>query len=70
MIPNPKPARKLDQVPPGHRGLGRCLHETQRAYLFEYYGREIWIPKKVLVEAEGSMWAPQWTVNPSRERRQ
>lgn len=69
MIPDPKPARKLDEVPAGHRGLGRCLHETQKAYLFEYYGDEIWIPKKVLVEAEGGMWAPAWAVKKSKQYR-
>lgn len=69
VISDPKPAKVLDEVPPGHRGLGRCLHETDRAYLFEYYGDEVWIPKKVLVRAEGGMWAPQWAIKSSKERR-
>jgi hypothetical protein len=63
MIPDSQViARELDHPPPGYRGLGQCLHESIRAYLFEYFGHEIWIPKKVLVKAEGSCWAPGWAI--------
>lgn len=60
-------ARELNEVPAGYRGLGQCLHETHRAYLFQYYGHEVWIPKKVLVKAEGGFWAPAWTIESSKK---
>lgn len=62
-------AKELDHPPAGHRGLGRCLHETRRAWLFEYYGHEVWIPKRVLVKAEGGFWAPGWAIERSKNYR-
>lgn len=62
-------ARELDHPPAGYRGLGRCLHETHRAYLFEYYGDEVWVPKRVLVKAEGGFWAPAWTIESSKKHK-
>jgi hypothetical protein len=59
-------ARELDHPPAGYRGLGRCLNETQRAWLFEYYGHEVWIPKKSLVKAEGGFWGPAWAIESSK----
>lgn len=68
MIPNNLiTAKELDEIPSGYRGLGQCLHETHRAYLFQYYGHEVWIPKKVLVKAEGGFWAPPWTIESSKK---
>ena len=63
MIENPK-ARELTYAPRGYRGLGRCLRESYsgKAYLFEYYGYTLWIPKKLLVKAEGGYFAPDWAV--------
>ncbi len=70
MIPdNQVTARELDHPPAGYRGLGQCLHETHRAYLFAYYGDEVWIPKKVLVRAEGGFWAPRWAVESSKKHK-
>ena len=69
MKDEPKAARELDEVPPGHRGLGKCLNETRKAYLFEYYGHEVWIPKRVLVKAEGWFWAPMWAIGSSMKYR-
>lgn len=67
MIPNDQVvAKELSEVPAGYRGLGRCLNSTHRAYLFEYYGHEVWIPKKVLVKAEGGFWAPARLIESSK----
>ncbi|MEH0291802.1 hypothetical protein V6R98_02235 [Agrobacterium sp. CCNWLW71] len=67
MIPDKQvKAKELDEVPRGYRGLGPCLNETHRAYLFQYYGHEVWIPKKVLVKAEGGFWAPAWSIESSK----
>jgi hypothetical protein len=67
MIPDKQvKAKELDEVPAGYRGLGPCLNETHRAYLFQYYGHEVWIPKKVLVKAEGGFWAPAWSIESSK----
>ncbi|KDR87692.1 hypothetical protein L905_19020 [Agrobacterium sp. TS43] len=67
MIPDKQvKAKELDEVPRGYRGLGPCLNETHRAYLFQYYGHEVWIPKKVLVKAEGGFWAPAWAIDSSK----
>ncbi|CAM3841115.1 hypothetical protein AGRA671_26030 [Agrobacterium radiobacter] len=60
-------ARELDEVPAGYRGLGRCLNSTHRAYLFEYYGHEVWIPKRSLVKAEGGFWGPAWAIESSKK---
>lgn len=60
-------AKELDEVPPGYRGLSQCLHETHRAYLFEYYGHEVWIPKKCLIKVDGSFWAPAWSIESSKK---
>ncbi|QNP78388.1 hypothetical protein [Agrobacterium tumefaciens] len=68
MIPDKQvKAKELDEVPAGYRGLGPCLNETHRAYLFQYYGHEVWIPKKVLVKAEGGFWAPAWSIESSKK---
>lgn len=68
MIPDKQvKAKELDEVPAGYRGLGPCLNETHRAYLFQYYGQEVWIPKKVLVKAEGGFWAPAWSIESSKK---
>jgi len=66
VIENPK-ARELDEVPPGHRGLGRCIHETRKSYLFEYFGHELFIPKSVLVRSQGSHWAPAWAIENAKK---
>jgi hypothetical protein len=67
-------ARELSEPPIAHRGLGRCLRETGKSYLFEYYGHELFIPKRVIVKAQGSYWAPAWAVENAKkfneERRQ
>lgn len=70
MIPESRiTARELAHPPAGYRGLGRCLNETQRAYLFEYYGHEVWIPKRSLVKAEGGFWGPGWAIDSSKEHK-
>ena len=66
MIKDPV-ARELDRVPQGYCGLGRCLNGTRKAYLFEYYGEELWIPKSKLVKAEGGYWAPPWTIKSAKK---
>lgn len=66
VIENPD-VRDVTEVPAGYRGLGRCISETQRAYLFEYYGQELFIPKKVVVRCEGGCWAPKWAVESSQK---
>lgn len=59
--------RSMPEVPPGYRGLSRCLDETLRAYLFEYYGHELFIPKRVVVEVDGSYWAPNWAIESAKK---
>lgn len=65
----PVAAKHMDCAPIGCRGLGRCLRESAsgKAYLFEYYGEQLWIPKKVLIFAEGGYWAPRWAVESAKE---
>lgn len=61
--------RHCNRVPGGYRGLGAFIRESfsGKAYLFDYYGHELWIPKKVLVEAEGGYWAPKWAVESAKK---
>ncbi len=63
MISDPQ-VRERAEVPRGYRGLGRCIRESHsgKAFLFEYYGEELWIPKKTLVKAEGGYWTPMWAI--------
>lgn len=64
-------ARRLDRVPPGYRGLGRFIRTSQsgKAQLFEYYGNELWIPSKRVVQAEGGYWAPDWAITSAKRWR-
>lgn len=61
------PVREVREVPSGYRGLSRCMHETQRSYLFEYYGDELFIPKRVVVKSGGSYWAPKWAIESAKK---
>lgn len=58
---------ELREVPPGYRGLSRCMNETRRSYLFEYYGHELFIPKRVVVKSGGSYWAPAWAIESAKK---
>lgn len=42
-------------------GRAECIHETDRALLFELDGEEVWIPKSVVVDADE--WSPGVTWN-------
>ncbi|MGA1831634.1 hypothetical protein [Rhizobium wenxiniae] len=59
--------RELREVPAGYRGLSRCMHETRRSYLFEYYGDELFIPKRSVVKVDGSYWAPAWAIESAKK---
>lgn len=63
----PVAAKHMDRAPMGCCGLGRCLRESGKAYLFEYYGEQLWIPKRVLIHAEGGYWAPRWAIESAKE---
>lgn len=62
-------ARKLTYVPAGYRRLGHCLDESGsgKAYKFDYHGYKLWIPKKVLVRAEGGYWVPAWAIESAKK---
>lgn len=42
----------------GHRKLGELIRETDKAALFDYYGRQLWIPKKTLSRTVEGWTAP------------
>lgn len=57
-----------DEVPKGYRGLGNMVRETEKAALFDYYGWQVWIPKKAVVQCKGSYFAPAWAIDSSKAR--
>lgn len=50
--------RVVDCVPSGYRQLGRQIRETEKAILFDYYGHELFIPKKQVVQYKDEFWCP------------
>jgi hypothetical protein len=59
---------KVDSVPSGYRMLGYFQNvQTEKGALFDYYGWQLWIPKRAIVWCYGRFHAPRWAIDGAKE---